>query len=79
MRTALLEKINSFSFLIVLLSEILPYVEGAVFLYVNLMALAALFPSENIYILLVLFTTLEINFDERRRKARELEKDPDTY
>lgn len=62
-----------------LLSKILSYVEGAVFLYINLMALAALFPSENIYILLILFVTLEINFDERRRKADELEKDPDTY
>lgn len=50
MKTALLgKKKKSISSLIVLLSKILSYVEGAVFLYINLMALAALFSSENIF------------------------------
>lgn len=66
---------KSFSSLIVLLSEIL-YVEGVVFLYTQLMAPAALFPSENICILLMPFVTLENSFDERRKKADRLEKVP---
>ena len=61
------------------LSKILSYVEGTVFLYTNLMAPSTLFPSENIYISLVLFVTLEINFDERRGKAVGLEKDANSY
>lgn len=45
----------------------------------NNMAPAALFPSENIYILVTSVVTLEINFDERREKADGLEKDPNSY
>lgn len=84
MKTALLEKKKEKKrktnfLLIVLLSKILSYVKGAVFLYTNLMAPAALFPSENIYILVKLFVTLEISFDERRKKANGLGKDPNSY
>lgn len=56
------------------LSKILPYIEGAVFLYTDLMAPAALFSSENICILVISFVTLEINFDERRKKTMDLKK-----
>lgn len=76
MKTALLEQNddkNNFP-LIVFLSKILSYVEGAVFLYTDLMAPAALFSSENICILVISFVTLEINFDERRKKADGLLK-----
>lgn len=62
-----------------LLSKILSYVEGAEFLYTNLVAPAALFPSENISILVISFVTLKINFVERREKADGLEKDPNSY
>lgn len=62
MRTALLEKCkNNFS-LVVLLSQMRSYVEGAVLLCTDLMAPAALPASENIYILVILFVILEINF-----------------
>lgn len=75
-----LEKHNKNNFsLIVLLSTILPYVEGAVFLYTDLMAPTALFSSENICILVISFVTLETNFDERRKKTDGLEKDPNSY
>lgn len=42
----------------------------AVLLSTNVMAPAALFPSENTSILLIEFFTLEISFDERREKSR---------
>lgn len=75
-----LEKHNKNNFsLIVFLSTILLYVEGAVFLYTDLMAPAALFASENICILVILFVTFKINFDERRKKGDGLEKDPNSY
>lgn len=61
-----------------LLSKILLYVEGAVFPYTDLMAPAAVFSSENICILVILFVTLEINFDERGKKTDGLEKDPNS-
>lgn len=82
MKTALLgkkKKRKTNFLLIVLVSKILSYVKGAVFLYTNLMAPAALFPSENIYILVKSFVTLEINFDERRKKANGLGKDPHSF
>lgn len=62
-----------------LLSKILSYVEGAVSLYTNLMAPAALFSSENIYILVISFVTLEMNFVGRRKKVDGLDKDPNSY
>lgn len=62
-----------------LLFKILSYVEGAVFLYTDLVASAALFPSENISILVISFVTLKINFVERRKTADGLEKDPNSY
>lgn len=72
------KKKTNFS-LFVLLSKIPYYVEGAVFLYTTCMAPAALFSPENIYILWILFVTLENNFNERREKADGLEKDPNSY
>jgi hypothetical protein len=37
-------------------------------LYTNLMVLAALFSSENIYTLLTLFVTIEVSFDEGKKQ-----------
>lgn len=70
MKTALLEKKKKKKFPNCVAVQNVTICRGSCTLYTNLMAPAALFPSENIYILLISFVTLESNFDERRRKSR---------
>lgn len=57
-----------------LLFKILSYVEGAVFLYTNLVASAALFPSENISILVISFVTLKSILLKGGKQQMDLKK-----